>query len=282
MAAEEHGHDGHGDGGEHKKHKKHHHHGAHAEHEHEEGWIVSFADNVLLMMGFFVILLAMNMGPKGSSDAAPASTADDRLLDVAIAVREAFHNPVDMSSLAPEDQRLIRRLRDRGKPGAGDTTLEGHQPTADGVENSMGGKGTTNIRPTEWQGEVSLVGFGDKSTVLSSEAKHTIAAFARRAVDTKWMIEVRGHASKWESWRDIKKARDLSYQRAWAVGNELVLHGIQWEQIRLVASGTCAPLVYRPRNAEDAETNQRTELVLLREQMPPDSYSEGSLNPGRN
>ena len=56
--------DAHADTG-HKKHKKHHPH-AHEEHEHEEGWIVSFADNVLLQMGFFVILLAMNMGTKAS------------------------------------------------------------------------------------------------------------------------------------------------------------------------------------------------------------------------
>ena len=62
---------------EHGEHEEGHgggsHGGGHAAGGHEEGhegapeWLISFADNVALMMGFFVILLAMNMGPKGSS-----------------------------------------------------------------------------------------------------------------------------------------------------------------------------------------------------------------------
>ncbi|MFZ4576458.1 MAG: flagellar motor protein MotB [Phycisphaerales bacterium] len=270
------------DGGSHKKHKKHHHHGAHAEHEHEEGWIVSFADNVLLMMGFFVILLAMNMGPKGSSDAAPTSTAEDRLLDVAIAVREAFHNPVSMDSLEPQDQALIRRLRDRRKPGAGDAAVDGGEPAADGVENAVGGKGISNVRPSDWQGEAAFVQFDERQVLLSSQSKRTIAEVSRRLVDTRWMVEVRGHASKWETWRDTRKARDLAYERAWAVGNELVLNGVQWEQIRLVSSGTCAPVVARARSADEAETNQRTEILVLREHAPPDPYSNAPARPSED
>lgn len=40
--------------------------GGHAEGEHEGApeWLISFADMVMLIMGFFVIMLAMNMGPK--------------------------------------------------------------------------------------------------------------------------------------------------------------------------------------------------------------------------
>jgi flagellar motor protein MotB len=272
MAAHEREHEGHGEGHAHKTHKKHHHHGAHAEHEHEEGWIVSFADNVLLMMGFFVILLAMNMGPKGTSDAAAASTADERLLDVAIAVREAFHNPVDLGSTAPEDQALIRRLRDRSPAGRGESTPGPGTSTPEGLENAVGGKGVSNIRPSDWQGEAAFVQFAERQTVLSSNAKKVIAEISRRIVDTKWMVEVRGHASKWETWRDMRKARDLGYQRAWAVGQELVLNGVQWEQIRLVSSGTCAPIVARARTADEAQTNQRTEILILREYVPPDPY----------
>lgn len=264
----------------HKKHKKHHHHGAHAEHEHEEGWIVSFADNVLLMMGFFVILLAMNMGPKGSSDSAPSSTAEERLLDVAIAVREAFHNPVSMDSILPEDQALIRRLRDRRKPGAGNTPADaGETPASDGHQDTVGGKGISNVRPSDWQDEADFVQFEDNEVLLSPQAKATISQISRRIMDTRWMVEVRGHASKWETWRDTKKARDLAYERAWVVGNEMVLNGVQWEQIRLVSSGTCAPIIARARTSDEAQTNQRTEILVLREHAPPDPYSNAPVRP---
>ena len=63
---------GHGDGhGGKKKHKKHHgggHGGGHEEgHEGAPEWLISFADMVMLMMGFFVIMFAMNLQPKGGN-----------------------------------------------------------------------------------------------------------------------------------------------------------------------------------------------------------------------
>lgn len=252
-------------GGEHKKHKKHHPH-RHEEHEHEEGWIVSFADNVLLMMGFFVILLAMNMGPKGSSDEPPGETAEDRIADVAIAVREAFNNPVSLNSLAPEDQVLIRRIRAKAmKPDALAPTPEG--------EN----KQSQTIRPSDWSGDGAFVRFDERQADLSNEARDTIAQVSRKIVDTRWMVEVRGHASKWETWRDTKKARDLAYERAWVVGTELVKHGVKWEQIRLVSSGSSAPAIARASTADEAQMNQRTEVLVLREVMPEDPYAESQV-----
>lgn len=259
MAQEHGGGDDHG--GEHKKHKKHHPH-RHEEHEHEEGWIVSFADNVLLMMGFFVILLAMNMGPKGSSDGPPGETAADRVADVAIAVREAFHNPVSMSSLAPEDQPLIRRLRARAAQGQGTAVGEGDD------------KDKQTIRPTDWSGDGTFVQFAEREAMLSNDARDAIAQISQKIVGTRWMVEVRGHASQWETWRDTKKARDLAYERAWIVGSELAKHGVKWEQIRLVSSGSSAPAIARARTPDEAQTNQRAEVLVLRESMPPDPYAD--------
>ena len=70
--------------------------GGHAEGEHEGApeWLISFADNVALMMGFFVILLAMNMkdptaggiGGKDKNGGAP----DSKSVDFVIAIRDAF------------------------------------------------------------------------------------------------------------------------------------------------------------------------------------------------
>jgi flagellar motor protein MotB len=254
----------HGDGG-HKKHKKHH-HAAHPEHEHEEGWIVSFADNVLLMMGFFVILLAMNMGPKGTSDAAAAETAEDRLLDVAIAVREAFHNPVSLESADAADQPLIRRLRHRMNKGDVNTRAP------DGESQSV-----QTVRPSDWAGDGGYVQFAERSTLLDEGGKRTIAQIAEKLVGGRWVIEVRGHASKWETWRDARKARDLSYERAYVVGYELTLRGVAWNQIRLVSCGDAIPVAPSARTSDEAQTNQRTEIMVLNETVPNDPYNDAPV-----
>lgn len=252
------GHDAHADG--HKKHKKHHPH-RHEEHEHEEGWIVSFADNVLLQMGFFVILLALNLGPKGTSDAQGASSANS-LIDFAIEVREAFNSPVDMNSTAPEDQPLIERIRTRDRKG--DTT--------DDVPEGDGHKPQT-VRPSDWQGPGAYVQFDSNSTLVTDEMRKTIHEIATPLKGSRWMIEVRGHASRFETFRDQRKARELAYNRAWAVGIELVQLGLSWDQIRLVSSGDAAPVLARARTKVEAQTNQRTEILVLNEQAPPDPFS---------
>jgi flagellar motor protein MotB len=259
--------DAHAEGGEHKKHKKHHPH-RHEEHEHEEGWIVSFADNVLLMMGFFVILLALNMGPKGTSDGAASTASNERLADFAIAVREAFHNPVNMGSKDPNDLPLIRRIRER--------ETQGDDPSRgpDGEDHKP-----QTIRPGDWTGEDGLVLFADGETRLTEDAKRTARQFSERAVGTRWMVEIRGHASKWETWGDARKSRDLSYERAWAAANELIRHGISWDQIRLVACGDATPFRSGSRDGTSREgrgSNQRVELLMLKEEASPDPFAAGA------
>ena len=113
---------GHGDDGGHKK-KKHGHGGGHGggghggeEHEGAPEWLISFADMVMLMMGFFVILFAMNVQPKGGNPGGGGEQAEGvsqelNMVDLAIAVRRAFNNDVDLNSTDPKDQPLIERLK---------------------------------------------------------------------------------------------------------------------------------------------------------------------------
>src|SRR5690349_11416681 len=98
MSDHEHSESGHGHGGGGGHRKGGHGGGGHGGGGHEEGhegapeWLISFADNVMLQMGFFVILLALNLkepttggiGGKESNGDPPAA-----LLDAAIAIREA-------------------------------------------------------------------------------------------------------------------------------------------------------------------------------------------------
>ena len=88
----------HGEGGAHKGggHGGGHGHGGGGHEEHHEGapeWLISFADNVALMMGFFVILLAMNMakqtvgGIGGEAQMGGNPNQANTMIDFAIAVR---------------------------------------------------------------------------------------------------------------------------------------------------------------------------------------------------
>src|SRR5438105_4540856 len=99
---------------------------------HEEGhegapeWLISFADNVALMMGFFVILLAMNMkeptsGGIGGKDQNGQPPANDAMLDFALAMREAFNNPVNINSTDASEQELVQHLRRKQTKGTAET-----------------------------------------------------------------------------------------------------------------------------------------------------------------
>jgi hypothetical protein len=120
--------DANGHGGK-KKHKKHHgggHGGGHEEgHEGAPEWLISFADMVMLMMGFFVIMFAMNIQPKGGNaggggEQSDGVAAQPDMIDFAIAVRKAFHNDVDVTSDDPRDTMLIQRILASQHGGAGD------------------------------------------------------------------------------------------------------------------------------------------------------------------
>src|SRR5262245_27478113 len=67
--------------------------GGHEEHEGAPEWLISFADNVTLMMGFFVILLAMNMksptaGGIGGKDKNGDPPSSPDMIDAVLAIRE--------------------------------------------------------------------------------------------------------------------------------------------------------------------------------------------------
>ena len=93
-------------------------------------WIFTFADLVMLMMGFFVILWVLKP-PEGKSGSAEAN---EEWLNVVAKIREAFDYLPDPKSNDPVDQLMLLQKLDQMKPlkGPGDggrTRLIAHERT---------------------------------------------------------------------------------------------------------------------------------------------------------
>jgi flagellar motor protein MotB len=256
------------------------HGGGHAGGGHEEGhegapeWLISFADNVMLQMGFFVILLALNIGEKAhgpTSEGEGTGQPSAAMMDFAIAVREAFNNPVDLNSSAPQDQALIRRIKQ--KELEGDTKEDG--PPGDKQNMS-------SIRPSDYINLCGTVGFERGESAIPFEGSETIFEIAKRVGGHRFIVEVRGYVSSAEAaeGEDKDKTSDrgmyLSYARAMAVAKQLESDGVTWRQLRVVAGGDTQRNTGRAQGAGQHRTNQRVEIVQTEELMPEDPYSQES------
>ncbi|MBC7835335.1 MAG: OmpA family protein [Phycisphaerales bacterium] len=254
-----HGGGGHGPGG-----------GGHAEGEHEGApeWLISFADNVMLMMGFFVILLALNMGPKGSEPHGANAEFDttgqpsEAMLDLAIAIREAFNNPVDEGSNNPADQPLRQRLMDRRNVG------QTERPGPDGDKHDL-----QSIRAGDFIAPCGLVPFDDESSLVSTDGREIAASVARSLAGHRFIIEVRGHVSASESYRLPHRGMDLAYARAMAVATVLESGGVAWERLRIVSSGDNERVTGRAENDQGHRSNQRVEIFQTEETVALDPYA---------
>lgn len=259
-----HGGGGHGGGG-----------GSHEEHEGAPEWLISFADNVALMMGFFVILLAMNMqkpatGGVGGEGKYPSEEPTDAMKDFAIEMRSAFNSPVDVNSTNPAEQQLVQRLKERQKEG-GQTRQHG----VDGKNNSV-----QATKPSNWFSVVAFAYFVDFDATLTEEGKASMAQAALQLRGQRIMIEVRGHVSAVEAKDNKERAMRLAYDRAYAAAAELVENGVKWEQMRIVGCADNERDTPRADSVEGHRTNQRVQVVTTQEPMPGDPFNGPSSNAG--
>lgn len=248
------GHGGHGGGG-------------HEEHEGAPEWLISFADNVALLMGFFVILLAMNMAPKtegpmGGEGKGGDNSSDTKMIDFVIAVREGFNTPFDVNSTRPEDQPFIRRIKER----EGGEGTRPNQPQGRHVESQSLERGSA-------KDVTAKVEFDTDSAEVPPMGRSVLQDAAKKLKDRGYIIEVRGHASPFEARRDYDRANDLAYKRAMAVARVLIESGVKKETLSVVSRGSFDLLVPKANDAESSRSNQRVEIILTNEQVAPDPYA---------
>lgn len=270
---EEHGAAGgeaHGDGHEKKGHGGGHGGGAHGGGSHEEHagapeWLISFADNVALLMGFFVILLAMNMKSKttggvGGTEKNPG--ADSQYADLLIGIREAFNNPISLDSKDPNDAPLIKRIREKkNQPAGEDNGIEGDKPEQQA------------IRPTDFTNITGAVQFELNQTSVTPSGREVAVEIAKKLRGHTWIVEVRGHCSSAEAQGKPQSAMDLAYKRAAAVGVLLAEAGIPWNQLRLTAAADNERVTPTAYDSAGHRSNQRAEIIVTNETVSVDPYT---------
>jgi outer membrane protein OmpA-like peptidoglycan-associated protein len=216
---------------------------------------------VALMMGFFVVLLAMNMKPSpsgsvgvpGESDGtgtmgAMSDANNPEMLDLAIAIREAFNNPI--SETDPRDAVLAARKREKeGKGQAREHSPDGRH---DRVEV---------VRPTEYSGLGGVVSFEEGSAAMTPEGRAQADRIAQRLRGMRVHIDLRGHCSSKEAVGRPDHGASLTFERTLAVAQHLVESGLPWDQLSLIAESANARLTEHPYDDQARRVQQRVEVI---------------------
>jgi chemotaxis protein MotB len=248
-------------------------------------WIFTFADLVMLMMGFFVILWVLKPAPGGKSS---DSRDNQDWVKVAAAIREAFGYIPNPNSKDPVDEQMIidglSKIRMDG-PGAGKIMNE--PKGAEGSDPEV-----TNIRPANQATEGGKMLFDRGSYQLTPKTKEELDQVADVIRGHRNIVMIKGHTSLDDLPDDAtaQEKMDLSIRRAQAAADYLVDKGIDPEILRVQGCSTFEPLTQRQYTVDAQRLNRRVEVeataTLLDElqkndtQNSPDSQDEPPAAPG--
>jgi chemotaxis protein MotB len=210
-------------------------------------WIVSFADLVTLLMSFFVVLYALKQG------------GEKQQMEVAAAIKATFDSSIPPLDSPNEFEQAIRRAKGLPGPPYQNTGGKAKDPNA-------GAQGpnpqVTRIRPGRAIVTGGKITFEINQSQLDEECLATIQKLADQVKGLNNVLMVKGHASVDELplRPDDPTGRDLSYQRAMAVVNELVRLGIDPKVLRPVSCGAFEPIKTGVYDAAGLRQNRRVEV----------------------
>jgi outer membrane protein OmpA-like peptidoglycan-associated protein len=231
--------------------------------EHPE-WIFTFADLVMLMMGFFVILWVLKPSMTGAQ--ADAGTEDRNRWEATVAsVRESFGYIPDSASADPIDVFMIKK-----KSGQRDA-VEAHR--RDGLQ---GDQDNSMVRPSPDVGVGGAIPFDFRSAALGTQSEERLDELAKVLRGYALVVYIKGHASKDEAVDSDPIA--LSSSRARVCCDALIKRGISPEGLRLVACGAYEPLRRWTGSSSDYAVNRRVEVELT-QHLITDFTEAGSRQP---
>ena len=228
-------------------------------------WIFTFADLVMLMMGFFVILWVLKPNPTkpGGAD------MDPKWLEAVAKIREAFKYLPDPTSKDPVDMYiLMKKLEEldplKGKGHGGETKTKPKGATGTDRE-------TTAIRP----GSQSIIGtrvrFEAGKQDLSEEGKTALRDIAHLVQGHRNIFIIKGHASAddFATSQNLEKEdakllaqnrMNLSVRRAQVVADYLTSVGVNPDVIRVQGCSTFEPLEREAYSENQNVKNRRVEV----------------------
>ena len=220
-------------------------------------WIFTFADLVMLMMGFFVILwvLKPNPGKKGSDN----DSENDYVVKIAASIRAGFDYVPNPESRDPVDKQMIidglSRIHPPGEGKKGNSQTE--PKGAVGTESEV-----TDIRPSDHATEGGKMLFDRGSDVLSDQTKQELDQVAEMIRGHRNIVMIKGHTSLDDLPDDATEQQkmDLSIRRAQAAADYLGTKGVDPRAIRVQGCSTFEPITERVYTMDAQTLNRRVEV----------------------
>lgn len=201
--------------------------GPHKKGGHEEGgghapaWIVSFADMVILLMSFFVLLLATS---------SQKTATDEDLLKVLASVKVGFGYMPKANSKDPLDIAAFQVLSQRKRGGSGSGNQWQQNAAIDGSRNKE--------RDTWLKAQSTLgrpVYFAKNSAKLPTDSAADLDQIGELIRHHFRAVVIQGHCSPEEAEQDPSGGHELAFRRAVAVRQALESRGIAASRLRLVS-----------------------------------------------
>lgn len=214
-------------------------------------WIFTFADLVMLMMGFFVILWVLK--PPAGKEGEPHR---DLPINVIAQIRIGFGYSPDPRSTDPIDIEVMRLLHIPHSPTEGGHTSIEPQGTQ-GTEREV-----QSIRPSVTIGTGVKVLFEPGDATLSADAKHSLDVIAKEITGFRNIFMVKGHTSTddYPDGTDESIKMALSLKRAQAAADYLVSIGVSRDTLRVQGCSTYEPVVQRAYTGDLRSLNRRVEV----------------------
>src|SRR5579862_3202606 len=157
-------------------------------------WIFTFADLVMLMMGFFVILWVLKP-PAGKNGSATGDNAavDEKWLETVGQIRSAFGYLPDPTSSDPVDKTMIEHKMIQIDPShakgmGGDTTVKPQAPQ--GTEPDV-----QSVRPGKHVIVGARIMFDKGSAALTANAPHDLDQMVHIIQGHRQIFLVKGHTA---------------------------------------------------------------------------------------